>query len=116
MLVWGNVEVAHATFNFVAKDMVPGPFNGSYILDYDILFSSIQEGYHIVQVQVKFQDPEHPFLIVEVRDKMIGFGYYAEEKPMNVWAYRVLDEQKRILVDLGLDKGKQSFFAVLRVN
>lgn len=100
----GHVEIVHVTFNCSSKDMIPGPFNGSYLLDYDILFVDKQEGKETIQIQVKFQDPDHPFVTIEVRGRMIGFGYYAEEDPMKiVWGQRVLQSQKDELASLGLD-------------
>lgn len=100
----GHVEMVHVTFNCTSKEMIPGPFNGSYLLDYDILFVDKQEGNETIQIQVKFQDPDHPFVTIEVLGKMIGFGYYAEEDPINiVWGQRVLQSQKSALSSLGLD-------------
>lgn len=101
----GHVEIVHVAFNCSSKEMIPGPFNGSYQLDYDILFVDKQEGNETIQIQVKFQFPDHPFVTIEVIGKMIGFGYYAEEDPVIiVWAHRVLQNQKDELSQLGLDR------------
>ncbi len=100
----GHVEIVQVTFNCTRKEMIPGPYNGSYLLDYDILFVDKQEGGETIQIQVKFQDPDHPFVTIEVRGKIIGFGYYAEENPMMVWAERVPTEQKNELLLMGLEK------------
>ena len=100
----GHVEIVHVTFNCTSKEMISGPFNRSYLFDYDILFLDKQEGNETIQIHVKFQDPNHPFVTIEVLGKMIGFGYYAEEDPINiVWEQRVLQSQKNTLVSQGLD-------------
>lgn len=100
----GDIGIIHVTFNYGDKGMIPGPFEGSYILDYDILFIDKAIGSKTIQIQVKFQDLEHPFVTIEVKGKMLGFGYYAEEDPNNVWENRIIPDQKRVIKAIALDR------------
>ena len=97
----GDIFINHVTFNFPVKNMIPGTTPNSTIMDYDILY--VEKGCNgvIIEIQVKFQKPDHPFVTIEIKGEALGFGYYVDEDPQNiVWLYRVTPGTKKALAKL----------------
>jgi len=100
----GQIYINHVTFNFPIKDMIPGTIPNSTIMDYDILYAEKDYNGVTIEVQVKFQKPDHPFVTIEIKGEALGFGYYADEDPQSiVWPYRVMPGTKSALAKLAND-------------
>lgn len=97
----GQIYIIHVTFNSPVKGMIPGTTPNSTIIDYDILYVEKVCNGVTIEIQVKFQEPDHPFVTIEIKGEALGFGYYVEEDPQSiVWPYRVMLSTKNAFAKL----------------
>lgn len=100
----GDVFINHVTFNCDKKDMIPGTTPNSTIMDYDILYVEKKYNGVTIEIMVRFQKPDHPFITIDIKGEALGFGYYVDENPQKiVWPYRVTPGTKESLAGLEKD-------------
>ena len=84
--------------------MIPGTTPNSTIMDYDILYVEKKYNGVTIEIMVRFQKPDHPFITIEIKGEALGFGYYVDENPQKiVWPYRVTPGTKESLAGLEKD-------------